>query len=81
MPRKYCRKSNVKSRGTWTEQALVEAIEKVQANEISKREVERRYGIPIRTLNRRMKSGKTGKGRLGPDSKFCFLTFLQKRVT
>lgn len=71
MPRKYFRNNN-KQRAIWTEQAMIEAIEKVRANKISKREVERQYGIPTRTLNRRMKSGKIEKGRLGPGSKFLY---------
>lgn len=74
MPRKYFRNSN-KQRAIWTEQAMMEAIEKVRANKISKREAERQYGIPIRTLNRRIKSGKVEKGRLGPGSKFFLLYF------
>ena len=78
MPRKYKRKvRGTKPRCTWTEEALVEAIEKVRTNEVSKREAERRYGIPARTLNRRMKSGNTEKGRLGPESR-CFEMYCSK---
>lgn len=71
MPRKYCRKF-CKPRATWTEEALIEAMEKVQSGEISKREAERRYKIPARTLGRRIETGRSEKGRLGPDCKFFF---------
>lgn len=69
MPRKYIRKTGAKPRATWTEEQLVTAIEKVQSGEISKREAQRSYNIPVRTLSRRIKSGNTHKGALGPDGK------------
>lgn len=67
MPRKYKRKQTAKPRATWTEEQLVTAVEKVQSGEISKREAERRYGIPVRTLSRRIESRNYRKGALGPE--------------
>lgn len=72
MPRKYFRKPSDKPRGSYTEQQLATAIEKVQSGEISKREAERRYGVPARTIGRRIKSGKSGKGSLGPEGILTF---------
>lgn len=69
MPRKYVRKVGAKPRATWTEEELVTAVEKVRAGEISKREAERRYNIPVRTLSRRIASGNIHKGALGPEGK------------
>lgn len=65
MPRKYVRKHTV-VRGQWTEENLILAMEKVKNGEISKNEAQRLYGIPIRTLSRRLKTGDTKKAGLGP---------------
>lgn len=65
MPRKYVRTNRV-IRGQWTEENLILAVEKVKKGEISKNEAQRRYGIPIRTLSRRLKTGNTKKSGLGP---------------
>jgi hypothetical protein len=54
------------NRGQWSEGNLREAVRRSQANEISFRETERYYGIPTRTLKRRLESGNLNKGRLGP---------------
>lgn len=64
MSRKYIRKNNV--RGQWTEENLKLAIAKVKNGEISKHEAERRYGVPVRTLTRRLLSGNTVKSGMGP---------------
>lgn len=69
MPRKYVRTHKV-VRGQWTEENLILAIEKVKKGEISKNEAQRRYGIPIRTLSRRLKTGNTTKSGLGPQGKY-----------
>jgi hypothetical protein len=65
MPTEYIRKGNV-NRGQWSEGNLRQAVRRLQANEISFREAERYYGIPARTLKRRLESGNLNKGRLGP---------------
>lgn len=41
-------------------------LEKVKKGEVSKHEAQRRYGISIRTLTRRLQSGNTTKSGLGP---------------
>jgi hypothetical protein len=65
MPTEYIRKGIV-NRGQWSEGNLREAVRRLQAKEISFREVERYYGIPERTLRRRLESGNLNEGRLGP---------------
>ena len=65
MPRKYQQNLNAPLRGSWTEQQLRTAVEKVQAGEISKREAHRRYNVPPRTLERRINTGRFEKGGLG----------------
>ena len=69
MPRKYHRKVTAKERAIWSEQQLMEAIRKVKAGEISKREARRRYNVPPRTLERRMTTGKLRKTGLGPEGR------------
>jgi hypothetical protein len=65
MPTEYIRKRNV-NRGQWSEENLRKAVRKLKANEIPFREAERYYGIPARTLKRRLELGNLNKGRLGP---------------
>lgn len=72
MPRKYCRKPSGKPRGSYTEKELTSAIEEVQSGEISKREAERRYSVPVLAIDRTIKSGKSGKGSLGPEGILTF---------
>ncbi|XP_054716816.1 sushi, von Willebrand factor type A, EGF and pentraxin domain-containing protein 1-like [Uloborus diversus] len=67
MPRKYVRNHTV-ARGQWTEENLILAMAKVKNGEISKNKVSRLYGIPIRTLSRRLKTGDTKKTGLGPQA-------------
>jgi DNA invertase Pin-like site-specific DNA recombinase len=61
-----CIRKGIVNRGQWNEENLREAVRRLQANEISLREVERYYGISARTLKRRLESGNLNKGRLGP---------------
>lgn len=63
------RKLTAKPRGNYTEGQLRSAVEGVKSGEISKREAERRFGVPARTIDRRIKSGKITKGPLGPGGK------------
>jgi hypothetical protein len=65
MPTEYIRKGNV-NRGQWSEGNLREAVRRLQESEILLREAERYYGIPARTLKRRLESGNLHRGRLGP---------------
>lgn len=58
------------TRGQWTEDDLIVAIEKVKKRKISKHGAERIFKIPIRTLTRRMQSGNTSKSGLGPSGNF-----------
>lgn len=69
MPTEYKRKTNSK-RAQWSEESLREAVRKLQAKEISFREAERHYGVPARTLKRRLESGNLRKGCLGYGGKF-----------
>lgn len=69
MPTFYKRKAN-STRGQWSEETLQEAALRLQNNEVSFREAERYYGIPARTLARRIKSGNLTKRGLGPQGNF-----------
>lgn len=80
MPRKYFRKLSDKPRGSYTNEQLSTAIEHVQSGEISKREAARRYGVPTRTIDRRIKSGKRGKGSLGPEGILTFAELQNSQV-
>lgn len=71
MPTFYKRKPRAKPRGLWEPERLKEAITRIQAGEISCREAERYYGVPARTIKRRMDAGKTDAPGHGPTSKFC----------
>lgn len=51
------RKPTAKPRAQWSEEQLSLAIERVKAGEISKRQAERDYGVPARTIGRRISSG------------------------
>lgn len=70
MPTFYKRKPGAKPRGLWDPDRLKEAILRIQAGDISFREAERYYGVPARTIKRRMDTGKTHSPRHGPSSKF-----------
>jgi hypothetical protein len=65
MPRKYVRKGN-SGRGEWSEDNLRCAVELVTSGKISKREAERLYKVPARTISRRILTGKITKPCLGP---------------
>jgi hypothetical protein len=65
MPTEYIRKGNV-NEGQWSEGNLRGAVWRLQANEISFREAECYYGIPARTLKRRLELGNLNEDRLGP---------------
>ena len=75
MSRKYVRNHKV-VRGQWTEENLMLATDKVKRGEISKNEAQRRYGIPIRTLSRRLKTGNTTKSELGPQGIYFMIIHL-----
>lgn len=65
MPTKYTRKPGV-ARGLWTQENLLRAIEAVE-NGSSIRNAAVTFDIPRKTLERRIKTGKTVKGNMGPD--------------
>ncbi|KAJ8875820.1 hypothetical protein PR048_023721 [Dryococelus australis] len=64
MPKKYLRKFGILPRAQRMEKQLLEAGNRIPNEDIGKREAERYYNIPARTLDRGMKSGKLT--RLGP---------------
>lgn len=64
MPNFYQRKSD---RASWSEEALKEAIARVKAGDIGKREAEKYYGIPARTICRRIEKDDCKKKGLGPE--------------
>lgn len=65
MPSKYERKCP--NRGRWSEESLQAAIRSV-AEGMDVNEASRVFSIPPRTLKRRVTSGNSKKGRMGPDS-------------
>jgi hypothetical protein len=77
MPTEYI-KGNV-NRGQWSEGNLREAVRRLQANEILFREAERYYGIPARTLKRRLESENLNKCRLGPAGNLFFFSSNQEQ--
>lgn len=66
MPSSY--KRICPQRGNWTEENLLAAIQSVQKGELGTNLAARTYGIPPRTLRRRLKLKNSKKGRMGPDS-------------
>ena len=64
------RKEGVKPRGQWNSERLKEAIKRIKQGGITFREAERYYGVPVRTIKRRMENGNTGAPGRGPQSKF-----------
>ncbi|KAG8310529.1 hypothetical protein J6590_062658 [Homalodisca vitripennis] len=81
MPTLYKRKPGAKPRGQWNPER--EVINRIQAGDISFREAERYYGVPVRTIKRRMQSGKTdspGHGpscSLGPDNELRLVKHIE----
>lgn len=67
MPTEYKRKGNV-SRGEWTEQELISAMEAVQHGTMGVREATRNFRVPYTTLRRRLRNNSSEKPRLGPSS-------------
>ncbi|KAJ8893066.1 hypothetical protein PR048_005647 [Dryococelus australis] len=67
MPCVYKRKQGAPLRGIWTEEASSEAIRRYKAGDIGLREAARYYGVPTRTLVRRIASGNNFKRGLGPE--------------
>lgn len=68
MPTNYKRKTS-STRGSWSEENLVAAIQAVKNGSSIKRAAEN-FGIPRKTLERRLKRNDPSKGRMGPDSLF-----------
>lgn len=68
MPNFYTRKGST-SRGSWSAEALRNALEAVENSTMGINEAARNFGIPPSTLKRRKKSRNFSKeNRLGPDS-------------
>lgn len=61
MPRKYTRKTN---RGSWSEEAMEEARKSIEEG-MSLRKAEKLFGVPARTLSRRLEDGNFAKKSLG----------------
>lgn len=78
MPTFYKRKPGVKPRGMWSIAQLQEAINRLRAGDIGLRDAERYYGVPARTLKRRMESEKTTALGGGPPSEFPTILFRTK---
>jgi hypothetical protein len=53
IPWKYQRKEPVNRRDQWSEETQQEAVKRIKAGELGKREEERYYAIPSKTLCRR----------------------------
>lgn len=70
MPTFYKRKVGVKPRCQWDQERLREAVNRIEQGEISCREAERYYGVPARTIKRRMTSGNLNGPGHGPSCKF-----------
>ncbi|XP_060806689.1 uncharacterized protein LOC132903177 [Amyelois transitella] len=67
MPNRYVRKTG---RGSWSQLDLTQAIEAVSARNVSVRQAALEYGVPRKTLERRLKSQNYIKGPMGPSSSF-----------
>ncbi|XP_067011045.2 uncharacterized protein [Anabrus simplex] len=70
MPPVYKKRKGAKQRGQWSTTDLLEAVNKIKKGKISIREAERRYGVPERTIRRRMTTGNMGRPTLGPEGVF-----------
>ncbi|KAL0829682.1 hypothetical protein ABMA28_003187 [Loxostege sticticalis] len=68
MPNQYVRISN--ERGKWSQQDLTEAVEAVLSRHVSVRQAALEYGVPRKTLERRIKTNNFSKGPMGPSSVF-----------
>lgn len=68
MPNQYIRISN--SRGKWSQIDLSEAIKAVRTRNVSVRQASLEYGVPRKTLERRLKTQNFLKGPMGPSSVF-----------
>lgn len=66
MPRVYKRKTSRAT--TYTEESLRQAIEAVESKQLGVRAASRDYGIPLRTLVRRIQANNSVIGPLGPHS-------------
>ncbi|KAB0790336.1 hypothetical protein PPYR_15330 [Photinus pyralis] len=69
MPNKYVRKS-VNIRGNWSEENLINAVNNVSNGNMSVRRASLTFNIPRKTLERRVKTGNTVKGSMGPGCNF-----------
>lgn len=67
MPNKYIQKVGC-SRGSWGEEDLKNAINKVQNDGYSVRKASIEYKIPRKTLERKLKTGCSSKVAMGPSS-------------
>ena len=56
MPTEYKIKTNAKFKAEWSQETFIEALQRIKAGEIGKREAERYYGISTRTLGRRFET-------------------------
>lgn len=68
MPTDYRRKMS-STKGAWSEGSLVAAMEAVRHGSSIKGASEE-FGIPRKTLERRLRTNDQSKGRMGPDSLF-----------
>lgn len=69
MPNKYTRKA-VHARGAWTQENLTQAIRIVVNENMSIRRASAEFNIPRKTLERRIKTGNSEKGNMGPSCTF-----------
>lgn len=67
MPNKYTRKA-VNIRGNWTQEDLTNAIRSVVDENVAVRRAAIQYHVPRKTLERRIKTGNSLKGKMGPSS-------------
>lgn len=65
MPCKTSRKMSVRTRCTWTQESLRNAIEEMKKNRLGINAISRRFGIPSRTLRRRFANKNIEKVALG----------------
>lgn len=71
MPTVYQRKNSDTPRRQWTQENLIQAIDRINSGEMGINEAARTYGIPSRTLRRRRRSGiVTTELPLGPQGIF-----------
>ena len=69
MPTRYKRKGNY-TRGAWSEEALILAVEAVRNGTLGVNEAARQFKVPCTTLRRRLKTENFSKKGLGPHSFF-----------